>query len=1270
MIFSVSGEDIARLDDVQLRLLVAKLCAADLRKHNLPLSSLTAGGNQNAADGGLDVRVDIRSSFFSADFIPRAQAGIQVKVPDMPRGEILKEMKPNGELRPVIVELIKSCGAYIIVSSSGSVADSALKKRVAAMREALNDVENSEKLLTDFYDRDRLANWVNLFPGVALWMNEVLGKPLSGWAGYGNWSALNRSIDEEYITDDTSRLRDGREIGEGSLPVQVGIERIRDILSKNGGTVRLIGLSGLGKTRLAEALFDSRVGANSLDPAEAIYTDIGDNPVPSPHELINKLIKNDASAIVIVDNCTPQTHRRLVETCRQHGSKVRLLTIEYDVGEDDPEGTWVFRLEPASDEITEKLVQKRYPQISSVDIRRISEFSGGNARIALALAKTVGKGASVSDLTDRQLFARLFHQGNTENAELLNVAEVLSLVYSFDGEALDGEDAELPHLAGLCDQTSNLIFRHVHELRMRELVQKRGKWRAVLPHALANKMAKQALGYLHPDNLEKAFWVHAPVRLLKSFSRRLGYLHASEDVQRIVKTWLRETKYLSDIAELSEDKSDIFFNVAPVMPEETLRAFEKAEENGQINKLIDPDRENRAKFAGILRSLAFDPELFDRSAKFLAKFVLAEKQNPDGNSTSSLFLELFRIYLSGTHAKVEQRIDLLSQWLVSGEQQWEELAISALDEMLETWHFSSFSKFEFGARPRDYGWQPAKQADVQHWYETVISKIVEIYGAEHRLRNQISSILANNFRGLWKNAGRDEQLENAVEVILAQGMWIEGWIKVKETIRFEAAEVSVNKRQRLLELEKKLRPSNLLDLSKAYALSRSHELYDLDEEIDKDPEDKHGLRATERKTKDLGLAVSQDAAVFSELLPDLVCGENGGRRWTFGQGLALGWQDDPYLLLASLCSALGNAPSEDRNYQVLRGVLSQLSKTSSESTEKFFDWVEKDGEHIELLPEMLVSTEIGESGSRRLLALARSGEIPAWRFGVLQLGRATRTIRPRNLRKIIHAILRLPDGESVAIEILQMTILGLTSDKEPIPLDLMSCAREVFSGFGFPKTGGSRIDYELARLIDGCGSGVEGQKAINDFCSQFIARLSDHLISAYDYRDVLRSIFKVQPIIAMSNFLEVTDETLFHRIQRFLRISGALEVVDIVDIVKWASSNPERFVAAASCINPFGDKDSEEGTKFSGTAMSVLDACPDKIAILRHYQRQFIPSTWSGDLSYVLERRKAAPMLLMEHSDTDVATWAKRFHAQLDVWISQERERERERSQSRDERFE
>ncbi len=78
-----------------------------MRKRGLPTSAVTWGGNQDARDGGLDVRVSLAAGAAITGFVPKPQTGFQVKKPDMPRAEILDEMKPKpiGILRPSILEL-------------------------------------------------------------------------------------------------------------------------------------------------------------------------------------------------------------------------------------------------------------------------------------------------------------------------------------------------------------------------------------------------------------------------------------------------------------------------------------------------------------------------------------------------------------------------------------------------------------------------------------------------------------------------------------------------------------------------------------------------------------------------------------------------------------------------------------------------------------------------------------------------------------------------------------------------------------------------------------------------------------------------------------------------------------------------------------------------------------------------------------------------------------------------------------------------------------
>ncbi len=311
-----------------------------------------------------------------------------------------------------------------------------------------------------------------------------------------------------------------------------------------------------------------------------------DIPNPQPIALVSELINTGKRAILAIDNCPPDLHRRLSEICRSDGSPLSLITVEYDIQEDQPEGTDVFVLEVASINLTERLIGHRFPELSQLDARRIADFSGGNARIAIALAERVDKDESIARLTDQDLFGRLFHQRNQPDEALLSAAQALSLVYSFDGEDVSNDEKdELSPLGALIGTSAKEMFKHSAELQRRGLVQRRGQWRAILPHAIANRLAALALQNIPPSAMESCFMLNGRERLLKSFSRRLGYLNDSLQARSIVSGWLSPGGMLEKPEEFNDLGYAIFYNIAPVEPERALSALERS--------LLGPKEANR-----------------------------------------------------------------------------------------------------------------------------------------------------------------------------------------------------------------------------------------------------------------------------------------------------------------------------------------------------------------------------------------------------------------------------------------------------------------------------------------------------------------------------------------------------------------------------------------------------------------------------------------------------------------------------------------------------
>ena len=303
------------------------------------------------------------------------------------------------------------------------------------------------------------SQWLCRHPGVQLWLYDRLGIPLHGWKPFGRWTYVPPGDDDHLISregisivipeKDTSRLE-----------IEPGINRMRGLVRTSGKPLRIIGLSGVGKTRIVQALFEPDVGTDPLERHLAVYADLGEAPTPSPRDMFVWLRAHGHRAIMILDNCPRDTHHNLAVSVAQT-SGIDLVSIDLDVRDDRPEVSSVVQVHAEGPGIAEVLVRRRYPDMGENNARRIAELSEGNARMALALAAGVRKDESLSTFSDRHLFGRLFYQGDSPDTELLKAASVFSLVYSFSvSDDREGDD-ELAVLASLAGQDRLSLYGRV-----------------------------------------------------------------------------------------------------------------------------------------------------------------------------------------------------------------------------------------------------------------------------------------------------------------------------------------------------------------------------------------------------------------------------------------------------------------------------------------------------------------------------------------------------------------------------------------------------------------------------------------------------------------------------------------------------------------------------------------------------------------------------------------------------------------------------------------
>lgn len=1262
--FEITGDHIIKLNDGDLRTLVAKLCEAELRQANLPLASVTSGGDQNAADGGIDVRVELSDEAISLDFIPKGVTGFQVKKPDMPAKAIKEEMRPDGVLRPSIVQLAEKHGAYVIVSAQGSTADTPLKSRKKAMQSATADLPDGSTLHLDFYDRDRLARWVRAYPGVTLWLRERIGEPLAGWRTYGNW-AYGDPVDSEYLLDDKCRIVSPQAGNHTPHTIEHGIQTMRTILENPGGIIRLVGLSGTGKTRLVQALFDSKVSGNALDRAIVIYVDQGSDqpPTPSARDMISQLAADGLRAIIVVDNCNPTTHRDLVQAVNTTGGLLSLITVEYDVSDDEPEETQVFRLEPASEKVIEEILERLTPNLSQADRHRVAEFSSGNARIALALARRVKHSENLGTLKDSELFKRLFHQRKDSGEVLMRVAEVCSLVYSFDGETLDGAAAELPMLAELAEIQTKELFRHVNELRSRDLVQRRSKWRAVLPHAIANRLARNALGNIPVETLVNVCAQNE--RLLKSFSRRLSYLHDCEQAQQIAKDWLSPQGWLCNPAKLNSLGFSLFKNIAPLAPGQALQTIETAASGENGKAFLSTETSKRWEWCGLLRSIAYEAQYFSQAALLLAKYVAEEPANFNHNSASSNFKELFHLYLSGTHALVSERLKVVRQLVEAEDAALNTVGLEALEGMLEVMHFTSSHDFSFGARSRDFGWEPTTSADISSWYREVVtfSKSQVVASSPHA--DKIKSMLAQHFRGLWVHSGICAEMEDIVRDFSAQDGWPDGWIALRNTIRFDVDRMSPEFATRTRALESELRPQGLTQKIQAYVLSKGHNYFDLiDAEAGSDDSSSAHEQAAAKLSKaveELGFEAATSEDVLTALLPDLLSG-NGYMNFHFGRGLAKGMPDLKQAW-QQFCAVLCGIHENKRNLSLLCGFIEAVDELDPDRANKFLDAAITDpllGAHF---PMLQCTFPIDDAGAGRLVSSIEYGHVPAWQFKNLMYGRVSDSIPLPIFKQILLGVALLPNGYEVAVDVFGMRLYLMKTNKMEVDAEAAALGRQLLALCNF-RSKNQNDAYHINEIANACLRSEAACEETLTIAKNLARALVDYRTEARQYGVLAATLFRLQPTAAIKGFLErkqsKQNRNSLSHLFSFDRKDSPVNAAPPEILIAWAQkSRKARFPVLAQEIRLSVGSGEHETDKWSPLALAILEMAPDRLVILDIFASRFYPSSWSGSLADVLLPYLGLAKKMQTHNDPQVVDWAKKHIVHLENRMEEDRKRER-----------
>ncbi|WP_290689720.1 MULTISPECIES: hypothetical protein [unclassified Haematobacter] len=1249
-LFDIPSSRLVDLGDEDLRELVARLCEAEREAQGGRRTDVTWGGSQTAPDGGLDVVVEAVGTFSPAGLLVRKKVGIQVKAGDLPPADVGKEMTKGGIVRPAISELASQRGAYLIASAGADCSEAMLQRRLEAMRQAVGDDPNGTHLHVAFLDRNALARWVSAHPSVAAWLRPKLNLPtLMGWRPYGRWSSTPNGENDDLICE--GGLVFHIPGGETTRSVPDALDAIRDLVRNGNKAIRIAGLSGIGKSRIVQALFESSGARGVLPQGQAVYTDIGDSPDPIPSEMLEALIQRGVPMIMVVDNCPPETHQRLArKLSERQANPVRLITIEYDVRTDRPEETNLVRIEAEGSDIVEALLKRRRGTLSAGDASRLAELAQGNARLAFALSEALPETGTLSTFKDSELFRRLFWQRNAPDPSVERAAEVLSLVYSFNMRRY-ADINELGFLGAFAELSRVAMFRHAQTLCDKGLAQTRGDWRAVLPHALANRLAQQALQSISWEDIADNFSDKPRLRL--SLARRLSYLHACDQARRIVNRWMEVGGPLYG----ADCDMELLGAVCHLAPDETLRIAD-----GVIAaiKAAPIDLAHVDVLTRMILKIAHDEAMFAAACDRL--FALWEALADKGtHHADSALGNLFGLFLSGTTAQTQTRLAVARRYLFSSNSNKNGRGMTMLRSALQTgsWTSSYFSSDD--ARPNPYGWEPTETQRIG-WYENWLELAANV--ALHGPPTIVASArdtLAGEIDEIWRGyPSLRPQIIRIAQQLHASTTWSEGLVAFRRmlfAIRRQGATYPEKDLATVRDLVASMSPKDLvasvrLEMTQGSNLEEEYENYQVAE----------NQRAERLEALGRELAGSPD--VLKSIGRSLLECENRSF-YSLGIGLANGGAapSATWLILRDL--HLSDA-SRTRQTGILTGFLQGLDIADPAAAAgiraECRDNPTLRREYAVFLPRgALAADEVDH-----LVTIAAEARTAASQLGDL-IWRPDREFTDQNRVRLLQAILDGGHDPELVVGALQM--LGHTEKaaREAWPEDLRVLGIDAAVAFIGRNSISAKLDHDIAEALLYSLRGDDGTGA-NRVMSEIIARANRMLGYVHDLRETLGALAVRTPITFLNHVFPDGIEKPAIRLRDGLR-SGPLQRLPAESVIEWCNQNPDRWMRIANHVSPFVGENG--GDKLSQLATALVDAAPRSQDVVTAFFERLRPSSYSpGDLANIVERRLFAIEGLQCHREEEVGRTIARLAPEARDWIARTREYERRDIRKVDESFE
>lgn len=965
--FEVTAKHVSDLTERTFPSLVRRLLSAEADVERLPNVRIDVPSHIHTPGGGEDGRIQWRGGRDHTRFLPARFCVFEFKSGPVSVSKARHlPLDRSSSVKPMVRAALEGDAFYLVLCAHPYVQKDVGARENAirgALRGAGLDIEDMQ---VEFHDAEWIAAWTNRHPSVATWLREQL--PQGSLGPFRSWSEWDQRVEH----DGSPWVEDRR------LPHLR--ERLRESAMESRSSLRIVGPSGIGKSRLAlEAL---RPTANEATTGSflrdlVLYADLSEYRPETINSVVQRLADGGQRAIVVVDRCPMENHRIFTNMVSRSGSDLSLVTIDVEVptGELDPS---VIRVADAPPSVTEAIVDRDLPDVPSIDRRRLAEFSRGYPEIAIRVVRAWAQSRPIVHSThDGLVDAFVLGHDLEERDRLLPAAALLAAFGLVHFE--DRDTTELSEIAargpGL---TAQYLYGAFVKLIDRGVAQRRGRAVVLQPRPIAMNLAVRQWRAWTPDTREEVLTGDASPALKVMAARQLAWLNTTDLARSVVKEVCRRggpfdgfkglsspshARVLSSLAEID----------SAVVVEQIKRSLDAVDDLHAIEGDV------RRHLVWALEKIAFRVDSFEEGALLLLRLALAENETW-GNNATGQFKRFFPLLLADTAANGAARLSLLDEVARTNNPNQLAIVVDALIGASSMDHFSRFVGSEVhGSRPAVASWYPATSDEAVSYVTECVTRLAAFAERDDDLGNAVRTALAQNISGLLTSGFID-----VVELVVRQvrealGAWLEPLEGLGHFLLFDAEEVDPDVARRVRDLIAELEPQSLEARVRHLVTEMPYD-FPCGEELDFEEQDERQREAVHAVAAEL----ARNPAVLDRVLPGLSRGEQR-KAHVLGRALAnelaapLDW-------LEPMVSAFVHTPVEERNPDLLAAYVAGMAATNSEAVEAFKSTVAQSSELAPALPLICFRVGIVPSDIPLVLGALEAGllapsELLQWTVG-------------------------------------------------------------------------------------------------------------------------------------------------------------------------------------------------------------------------------------------------------------------------------------------------